>query len=252
MTRGKRSWLVAWLLAGALAATAGCFGGDDGGGAPASGIDRGSLVLPDLVPGLTGDLTMLEAPDGTRLLLFSSSLENRGAGAFRLVGDEERIEQVVTDASGREARTPITGVLQFGQDGSERWLFRGLLSFRLTSDDGNGGRTLHATGYAALCVYDALPIESGRPGNDDGCGDADEASVDMHLSPGFRVEAPWYQPGLSVDMTGLADGRYRLEALVYPGAMVAESDLTNNRQVLDFEVRSGSPLGPTIVLDEPS
>ena len=66
----------------------------------------------------------------------------------------------------------------------------------------------------------------------------------MGLSPGWADPYSWLLPDQRLDITGLANGEYRLQATVDPDNWFRESDETNNGTWVDLRLRTtpdGSP-----------
>lgn len=230
----------------------GSCGQDDGGEGPeptapasasatATASPEGSdPLLPDLVPGAVSDLSVLAAPNGVRFLFFSTSLSNAGAGPLRLVAtrDEDtwEVQEVTSTAEGGSDSAPIEAKLLLGIDGTSRWVFADFVRYRLTSLDADGPLLTPPATQIGACL-DAEGT----------CGDAESGNIEMSLEPGEGVNLPWYDPGQAIDVTGLPDGRYRIEVTVDAQGLIEELDEGNNVAATDFELRSREGLPPEVI-----
>ena len=200
-------------------------------------VDR----LPDLGMARLSSLS-IRTSNGRRLLRYSTTIVNVGSGRFEVRGQPGTTlaQGVYDDAGGwREVATPAVTVL--GGDGHNHWHVRDLQKqelFRL-SDGANVGRS----DKRGFCFWDNIRYRLSLPGapqspvyQEAGCGDAGSSQVAMGLSVGWGDIYPASLPDQNVNITGLADGRYRLVVTADADNWFAETNDANNTTSVDFDL----------------
>ena len=232
--RSRRGALAGALLAAALTAP----------GASALAADR----LPDLRMAHPADLKVdTSTISGHRLLRYTSVIVNVGRGPFEVHGDRTSTsapmavtQRIFNDAGGyRDVATAAT--MFFAGDGHNHWHLRDLETGELIRPD-NGSKvgTLAKHGF---CFFDNVAFQlslTGAPQSPfyTGCG----SSTSLHIVPGLSIG--WgdkYAATLAyqyIDVTGLANGRYRLQVGVNTGLGFQEADSTNDGSWI--EIRLGA------------
>jgi hypothetical protein len=100
-----------------------------------------------------------------------------------------------------------------------------------------------------FCFFDQRPLRRQPPDAPTaplfpktGCNGQDDLEFTMGLSPGWSDPYPWPLPDQRLDVTGLADGVYRLWATADPGGWFRETDEGNNLTWVDLRLTlSSSP-----------
>jgi hypothetical protein len=227
-SRVKRSLVVGFLLVlGAVVLL-------PPGGAPAA-----TARLPDLgmapVSKMVIDTT---AVPGRRLLRYSATLVNVGAGPLEVVGsrpdtstDMTTIKQRIYDDTGGFQEVSLPGASMYWRgDGHNHWHLRDVVTGDLRRlDNGVGVGTLAKHDF---CTLDNTPYKLTLPGAPQsrgypGCGtDPSALAVTMGISVGWgdtyglHVKFQW------IDITGLKNGKYRLVAAATD--LFQEADRSNN------------------------
>jgi hypothetical protein len=217
--------------------------------------DATTGVLPDLTFEAPRDLSVLAAVDGTRILFFSSLLVNQGEGALLINAERNsaswQVEQRASAPSNLEPR-PIDASPTFGGTVEGRWQIVGLAEYALIPQK-RGAADETRTVPAPLCLFDAILGRQGTRYGSEGCGSSESERLEMGLSAGAALELSWLMPGQSVDVSGLPDGRYRLEARADPRNVVAESNDDNNTGWVEFDFRAeGADGRPAVEIREMS
>ena len=203
--------------------------------------------LPDLGMARLSSLS-IRTVNGRRLLRYSTTVVNVGAGRFEVHGQRAStgqaemslIQRIFNDAGGwRDVTTP--GAMIFGGDGHNHWHVRDLQQqevFRL-----DNGANVGRSDKRWFCFWDNVRYRLTLPGapqspvyQETGCGGAGSLEAAMGLSIGWGDIYPSSLPDQNVNITGLADGRYRLVVTADPFNWFAETNEANNTTSVDFEL----------------
>ena len=203
--------------------------------------------LPDLGMARLSSLS-IGTSSGRRLLRYSTTIVNIGSGRFEVRGQRAStgdpgmtlVQRIYNDAGGwRDVSTP--GGMVLGGDGHNHWHVRDLQKqelFRL-ADGANVGRS----DKRGFCFWDNVRYRLSLPGapqspvyQEAGCGGASSLQAAMGLSIGWGDIYPASLPDQNVNITGLADGRYRLVVTADPFNWFAETNEANNTTSVDFEL----------------
>ncbi len=226
-----------------------------GAAAPAA---QAADKLPDIRMARVSEMK-LETVNGRRLLKYTATIVNVGVGRFEARGSRSsgqsrmRVTQRIYNTSGgyRSVSLPSTTFMvyapsdaTYGGDGHNHWHLNDLQSGTLSRlDNGVKVGTLAKHGF---CVYDntmfrlSLPGAPGSPYYT-GCGTSTSTSVRMGLSIGWGDTYRYTRANQWFDITGLANGRYRLRAVAEtPARGFIESDTTNNFTYTDISISNGS------------
>lgn len=204
--------------------------------------------LPDLGMARLSDITVRNE-DGRRLLRYTATIVNVGAGQFELVSNRSSTidpfgpgRQRIYNATGgfREVSTPTSFV--FGGDGHWHWHVRDLETADLTRTD-NGSKV--GTGAKrGFCFFDNRAYRTSLPGAPAtaqyliaGCGSSSSLALRMGLSVGWGDAYYWNLPDQYVDITGLGPGRYRLSVVADADNWFVESDNANNGTWVDLQIK---------------
>ena len=218
--------------------------------AQASAADR----LPDLGMAALSDFRLDRLPDGRRVLRYSTTIVNVGAGPFELRGQrsgtgETQIPAVhrIYDDGGGTRDVPTGAVMVYGGDGHNHWHVRDLENSELIRLD-NGSKV--GTGAKrGFCFWDvtayrlSLPGAAGSPFyGSSGCGTLSSLDIAMGLSIGWGDIYPATLPDQYIDISGLGAGRYRLLVTADGGNWFAESSESNNATWVDLQLKgNGQP-----------
>jgi hypothetical protein len=204
-------------------------------------------VLPDLGMARPGSFSV-QSVNGRRLLRYSTTIVNIGAGRFELhgsrgSGDSEMsvVQRIFDNSGGWRDEAPAPTVMVLGGDGHDHWHVRDLqLSelFRL-----EGGASLARSQKRGFCFWDNVEYRLDLPGapqspvyEESGCGDSGSLTTAMGLSIGWGDIYPASLPDQYIEVTGLADGRYRLVVTADAGGWFTETSESNNSTWVDIEL----------------
>lgn len=210
---------------------------------------EGGDLLPDLGFARIGDLSVERLRGGVRLLRFSTTIVNVGAGAFEVRGErgstsesEMSVFQRIYGEDGgvRELSTPAT--MTWGGDGHDHWHVMDLVDARLITLD--RGQTVARSNKIDFCIFDNREYDlslSGAPSSiqyeERGCGRQGDLEATMGLSVGWGDRYPYWMPGQYVDISHVGSGTFRLILTVDPEGWFTEGDTSNNRTWVDIELR---------------
>lgn len=206
-------------------------------------------TLPDLGMARLKDLVVEKTSGGSTLLRFSATIVNVGAGPFELAASRPsadtawagRVSQRIFSADRSSTYNAIPADLVYGGDGHNHWHVKDLEDYRLDRLD--NGVKVGTGSKGGFCFYDTTEYRLGLPGAPQervythlGCGLNDALDVTMGLSVGWGDTYSWLLPDQYIDITGLANGKYRLHATADPRGMFTESDYTNNGTWVDISL----------------
>jgi Lysyl oxidase/S-layer homology domain len=201
----------------------------------------GTALIPDLAVAPLEDFQIQES-GGRRLLRFSSTMVNVGAGHFELRGMRPSpsgpmaVHQVIYDTTARDApivqdiATPATAT--YSGDGHDHWHIDEMVRFDLWGESGSGVLRGSKIGF---CFLDTDPYDFSLPGaspspyySGSWCGSDPNALANrMGMSVGWGDEYDWFLPMQWVDITGLPSGTYNVRARVDPNGYFLETDEFN-------------------------
>jgi hypothetical protein len=207
--------------------------------------DGGVDLLPDL--GLKHPAANIQIEDtGTRKLLrFNSTIVNIGDGPFEVTGrrpdtntTEMTSTQRIYDSNGDYRDRSNTATFFYSGDGHEHWHVKDLEHYELFALDGSGNpREGVKNGF---CFYDNHNWGSNEPEyyRQAGCepGNPSALKVTMGMSRGWGDTYRYNLPTQYIDITGLPNGRYRLQITADEGGWFLESDETNNLSWADLQI----------------
>jgi Lysyl oxidase len=203
-----------------------------------------SDILPDLRMARLTDLKIERAPDGRKLLRFSSIIVNVGDGPMELHGQRPdtatstmTTAQRIFDEAGEHRDVTTDAVMYFGGDGHNHWHVRDLETFELerlrkSSNVGTGAKH-------GFCFSDNYRYGSDQDPRYTGCGQAGDLQVAMGLSVGWGDLYRYSLPDQYIDITGLGRGRYRLTGTADAENWFQESDESNNSTWVNIRIRHG-------------
>lgn len=262
----NRPPITAWLIIVAGSIALGCDGPAVVDPVISDGVQAQLALLaadrlPDLGMARLSDIST-RSTNGHRLLRFSTTIVNVGAGAFELHGNrpsssepEMAVSQRIFDDAGgwRDVSTPA--VMIYSGDGHDHWHVRDLQRMELFSLNDENVGTGAKRGF---CFWDNVEYRlwlAGAPQSDvyaeSGCGDPPSLKVAMGLSVGWGDIYPYWLPDQNIDITGFSSGRYRLVVTADPAGWFAEANESNNVTWVDLELsRNGRKVrviayGPT-------
>jgi hypothetical protein len=217
--------------------------------------------LPDLGMARVTDIRIVKTNDGRRLLQFSTTMVNVGAGPFEVYATRPdtstttwSVSQRIYTDTGSYLR-PISLPLVLGGDGHLHWHLRDLAAADLIRlDNGSKVGTSNKRGF---CFWDNVEYRLTLPGapasavyGEPGCGRSTSTVVSMGLSVGWGDIYPSTLPDQNIDITGLVAGRYRLQLTVDNNGQFVEVSESNNVTWVDLQIKAqGNPkivgYGPT-------
>ena len=199
--------------------------------------------LPDLAMARLTSI-QIESTNGQRLLRFDTTIVNIGAGKFEAHGmrpgtstSTMGVHQHIFDSAGGQRDRPTGAVMYYSGDGHNHWHVRNLERYALSRLD--NGKRVGTDAKEGFCFYDNYRFGASTPAYYEGCanGQPDAVEVKMGLSRGWGDRYEWNVVGQYIDVTGLADGRYRLWATADRANWFKESDETNNSTWADIRIR---------------
>jgi hypothetical protein len=214
------------------------------GVANAAAADR----LPDLGMARLADFHRDTLSNGHKVLRYTTVITNTGVGAFEVHGHRSStsatqmsvVQKIYNDAGGsRQVATSAT--MYFAGDGHTHWHVRDLESAELIRlDNGSKAGTSAKHGF---CFYDNRAYRLSLPGAPQsavytrpGCGEQSSLDVTMGLSVGWGDVYYYTLPDQYIDITGLAAGRYRLQATADPANWFLETNDSNNFTWVDLQL----------------
>lgn len=196
-------------------------------------------ILPDLITTPMSDFLVGTDEEGNEALRFTATVANIGVGPLLLraarsggSSDDWRVAQWFQEPDGSQTGRYIDATLIFGGHGHEHWHLKYGTAYRLFDDGGSDLRSQTKAGY---CWFDQIVYKPDLPGapeewvhSNESCGKIDSTRVSMGMSIGWSDPYFWQLEDQFVDITGLPDGDYRLEAYADPDEWLQETDETNN------------------------
>ena len=213
----------------------------------------GEDLLPDLGMAQLADIQIQDT--GTqKQLRFSTTIVNVGAGTFEVTGrrpDTNTTEMTTTqriyDSVGdyRDHSTAATFI--YSGDGHDHWHVKDLEDYDLFQLDESGNvvepAVVEQGNKVGFCFFDNADYGASEPEYYRGCegGNPGALRVTMGLSRGWGDTYGVNTVGQYLDITGLADGRYRLRVKADGDSAdgsdrFLESDETNNSTWADLEI----------------
>jgi hypothetical protein len=233
------------VLAALCLAMSACGGG--GNALKPPGPPVGHPVLPDIAPAPPTDVHTTHL-NGRWLISYSSIMVNVGKGDFILRAKREggiwHVEQDIQYSTSGGRPVAVPAQLVWGGDGHHHWHIKRVATNRLVRlnsagrADPRGGLIDSKTGF---CFYDfSRQLDNGPPKpvySRKSCGNSTaDNNVGMGLSRGWGDTYNYALPGQSIDITGLADGRYRLWAKVDEARWFHEARTDNNVTWVDIDL----------------
>jgi len=213
----------------------------------------GEDLLPDLGMAQLADIQIQNS--GTqKQLRFSTTIVNVGAGKFEVTGrrpdtntSDMTTTQRIYNSVGDYRDRSTTATFFYSGDGHNHWHVRDLEDYELFQLDASGNVVEPAAvgegSKLGYCFFDNANYGSSEPEYYLGCesGNPNALRVTMGLSRGWG-DTYWASTvGQYLDITGLADGRYRLRVKADGDSAdgsdrFLESDETNNATWADLQI----------------
>lgn len=215
--------------------------------APGPLVARQDPLLPDLAMGPIEDIAVGTTESGQQRLRFAAEIVNVGQGPFLLRaqrpwigGQDWTVEQWVQERGGGYSSAVTRAGLVYGGDGHNHWHVKQVEVHQLETPDGTVvGRQVKQ----GFCFFDTDAYGTGLAGVPDhptwsgrGCGTPVDTRVRMGLSVGWGDTYPWYVIDERIDVTGLADGVYRLREIADPDNDFEELSESNNETWVDIQL----------------
>ena len=219
--------------------------------------NAGTEAVPDLAVAPLTDFR-IQWSDGRRLLRFSSTMVNIGAGHFELRGTRSdmttpmSIHQVTYQTTARDSplaqdiTTPATAT--WAGDGHNHWHVNEMVQFDMWGGAGNlrGSKI-------GFCFLDTDPYDLSLPGASQsayylggGCGHMPDAlAIQMGMSIGWGDKYGWFLPMQWVDITDFPPGSYTVRARVDPNAYFYETDEANQCAYVDVTITASDSVTVT-------
>lgn len=202
----------------------------------ASPAQAASDRLPDLRMAKMRDFRITTTSSGRRLLRFSATMTNLGAGPLIVrstrtsTSSPWRVQQIIRRADGSIRSFTTAATMTYGGDGHDHWHVARMVDADLWS------ATRRASGSKiGFCFFDttAINLSLARAPRapvyrESGCARRSGIASTMGISVGWGDKYQWSLAYQWVDITGLPNGDYRLRAIVDARNLFAESSNTNN------------------------
>jgi hypothetical protein len=213
----------------------------------------GEDLLPDLGMAQLADI-QIQNTGTQKQLRFSTTIVNIGAGPLEVTGrrpdtntPDMTTTQRIFDSVGDYRDRSTTATLFYSGDGHNHWHVKDLEDYELFQLDASGNVVEPAVvkegEKIGFCFFDNTNYGSSEPEYYVGCenGNPDAHGVTMGLSRGWGDRYGANTVGQYLDITGLADGRYRLRAMADGDSAdgfdrFLESDETNNSTWADLQI----------------
>jgi hypothetical protein len=178
------------------------------------------------------------------LYRYSQPIANIGAGPLELrettdANFVQTIHQRIYDSAGGEPTEELVGTFPDAHPPYGHLFLVGIAEYRIrTVTSGNGvGAVLASQVKTSYGLYDSDDYDKSLPGAP-ATPHYNGSSQYLGISVGWADLYPWYFAGQYIDVTGLPDGQYWLEAEIDPGDLIEESNNTNNitRVLVDLVV----------------
>jgi hypothetical protein len=193
--------------------------------------------------------------EGRQLLVFASAVENVGRGPLIVVGSRASradirmaLRQLVRRSDGSTRAFEVAGTLRY--EVAETHAHWHLLDFdRYELRDASGGRLVLPSRKTGFCLGDRYAVPRPRPAGapafavytqECGRGAPRLLRVVQGISVGYGDDYVPELEGQSIDVTGLADGRYVLVHRVNPSSALRERNYDNNEASALVELRAGA------------
>jgi hypothetical protein len=213
----------------------------------------GEDLLPDLGMAQLADIRIDDT--GTqKQLRFSTTIVNVGVGPFEVTGrrpdtstSEMTTNQRIFDSVGDYRDRSTSATFIYSGDGHNHWHVKDLEDYDLFSLNESGNvvepAVVEQGNKIGFCFFDNANYGSSAPQYYLGCenGNPDALRVTMGLSRGWGDTYYASTVGQYLDITGLADGRYRLRVTADGDSAdgsdrFLESDETNNSTWADLQI----------------
>jgi len=217
----------------------------------AAPVRAGGGAIPDVAVVPLSDFR-IETVGGQRLLRFTSTMVNIGAGHFELKGHRASTSQpmaieqwIYTDhtRSTPSSIIPTPAVAMWSGDGHSHWHVQEMMRFDLWD-----GATTARGAKIGFCFLDTDSHDPSLPGyppggfyRGSGCGNSPSAlGLQMGMSIGWGDKYAWSLPQQWVDITGLPSGIYTVRARADPNGFFVETNELNQCAYATVSISTGS------------
>jgi hypothetical protein len=187
-----------------------------------------TAALPDLDQATPQGLSVVER-HGRLLLVFASAVDNVGRGPLVVEGTRAGAVMRAWQIVGRRRHPLGTPLRYVRSETHEHWHLMDFERYELRKPDGSLLGRDHKTGF---CLNDAYEIHAlnHAPRWTRECGRRRPyaRTIREGISPGFGDDYVPEKEGQSIDVTGLAPGRYLLVQRANPGRTLLERSYANN------------------------
>jgi hypothetical protein len=232
-------------LAVLLTASAAVIGGlvVPAGGAAETAAPR----LPDLGMARLADVNVTTTASGQKQLRFSATVVNVGSERFEVTAARPdaaadfAVAQRVFNSDGSATDVPVSAQLVFAGDGHQHWHVKDLATYRLERLD--NGVKVGTSAKGGFCFFDTTSYRLSLPGAPQspvysftGCGTQDSLQLTMGVSVGWGDRYRWTLPDQYIDITAVANGKYRVYAAANEFGRFQEVSATNNATWVDVSL----------------
>lgn len=174
---------------------------------------------------------------GRKLLRFSNSVANRGAGPLEMYGQVSsdgttRAYQVVYNDNGTTTTYQV-GTFSFaGHETHGHWHFDDFARYELRRSDTN--ELVRLADKVSFCLLDSVRYtDESVPGTP---SSAHYTCSNQGISVGWADVYSYNLDGQFIDVTGLPDGMYRLVSITDPAGRLHESSTLNNAGSIHIQI----------------
>lgn len=201
-------------------------------------------LLPDLRIRAPADIALIGSRSaGTLRLKFTTTIWNDGDGPVEVRGSQSteaalQVIQYVHRSDGDPLPDRAVGSFDFEHRHGHLHL-GGFARYELWSLDQAGGpvEVVAENAKVGFCLMDNLPIDESRVPDEPVYANCDAEVQGISVGYGDIYVAALYEQDLNV--SGLADGRYRLMNIANPGDVVRELSVENNSAYVDIILDGG-------------
>jgi hypothetical protein len=186
--------------------------------------------------------TRVETLADSKRLWFSTATANLGPGILEVRGGTPVVQRIYR-SDGTFWDRP-TGELEYepehGHIHFENWA---VYRLRTVSSDGSPGPVVSQGTKTSFCLFDVQVLDYSNPYLQESRYWQCDPTV-QGITPGWADVYDYTVPGQWLDITGLPDGHYWLEAEVDPNNQILELDETNNVSRIEIFLGPPPPLTP--------
>lgn len=204
--------------------------------------DTANLRLPDLTTTTPDEIYIEQDLVGTRLLRFSTLVQNIGEGPLELIGvqaegaDHVDVTQVIQQHDGPPVERDGGRLVM--SDEHAHWHLESFALFELwpLDESADAGLPPLTQSKITFCLLDEVRIEPELPIAEEGPQFLECGWEAQGISAGWQETYVAQLPGQHLDVTDLPDGDYVLSTTLDPDGLLYEADTENNTAVVVIRI----------------